>query len=93
MNPSARAQHHPEAKRIESVCECKNVDAFAGSAETAITQPLQVRMTRKQAQALEVLCLAVAAARKTGLTDAELFEAINLPIYPRGVSDRVKPNK
>jgi len=50
-------------------------------------------MTRKQAQALEVLCLAVAAARKTGLTDAELFEAINLPIYPRGVSDRVKPNK
>ena len=71
----------------------KTLDAFAGSADTAITQPLQVRMTRKQAQALEVLRLAFAAARKPGLTDAELFESINLPIYPRGVSDRVKPNK
>jgi hypothetical protein len=71
----------------------KTLDAFAGSADTAIAQPLQVRMARKQAQALEVLRLAFAAARKTGLTDAELFEAINLPIYPRGVSDRVKPNK
>jgi hypothetical protein len=50
-------------------------------------------MTRKQAQALEVLRLAFAAARKTGLTDLEIFEAINVPIYPRGVSARVKPKK
>jgi alkylhydroperoxidase/carboxymuconolactone decarboxylase family protein YurZ len=50
-------------------------------------------MTRKQAQALEVLRLAFDAARKTGLTDEEIFEAINLSIYLRGVSDRVKPNK
>jgi hypothetical protein len=70
----------------------KTLEAYAGSADTAITQPLQVRMTRKQARALEVLRLAFAAARKTGLSDAEIFEAINLPIYPRAVSDRVKPN-
>jgi hypothetical protein len=50
-------------------------------------------MTRKQAQALQVLRLAFDAARKTGLTDEEIFGAINLPIYPRGASDRVKPNK
>jgi len=50
-------------------------------------------MTRQQAQALEVVRLAFNAARKTGLADAEIFEAISLPIYPRGVSDRVKPNK
>lgn len=50
-------------------------------------------MTRKQAQALEVLRLAFDAARKTGLTDAEIFEAINLSTYLRGGSDRMKPNK
>jgi len=50
-------------------------------------------MTRKQAQALEVLRLAFDAARKTGLTDAEIFEAISLPIYLRGVSDHVIPKK
>jgi hypothetical protein len=70
----------------------KTLDAYAGSADTGITQPLRVRMTRKQAQALEVLRLAFDAARKTGLTDEEIFEAINLAIFPRGVSDRVKPN-
>jgi hypothetical protein len=71
----------------------KTLDACAGSADTAITQPLQVRMTRKQAQALEVLRLAYDAARQTGLTDAEILDAIKRPIYLRGVSDRVKPNK
>ena len=50
-------------------------------------------MTRKQAQALQVLRLTFDAARKTGLTDAEILEAINLSIYLGGVSDRVKPNK
>ena len=64
-----------------------------GSTDTAIAQPLQVWITRKQAQALEVLRLAFDAARKTGLTDEEIFEAINLSIYLRGVSDHVKPNK
>ena len=71
----------------------KTLDAHVGSADTAITQPLQVRMTRKQAQALEVLRLAFDAARKTGLTDAEIFEAISVPIYLRGVSDQVMPKK
>jgi len=50
-------------------------------------------MTRKQAQALEVVRLAFNAARQTGLTAAEILEAINRPIYPRRVSDRVMPNK
>ncbi|MGB8440508.1 MAG: hypothetical protein WCE26_14015 [Candidatus Acidiferrales bacterium] len=43
-------------------------------------------MTRKQAQALEVVLLAINAARKTGLSDAAIFEAMNTPIYPEHVS-------
>jgi hypothetical protein len=31
----------------------KTLDAFAGSADTAIAEPLQVPMTRKQARAFE----------------------------------------
>jgi hypothetical protein len=50
-------------------------------------------MTRKQVQAVEVLRLAFDAARKTGLTTVEIFEAINLSIYLHGVPDHVKPNK
>ncbi|HEY4949425.1 MAG TPA: hypothetical protein VIH88_03740 [Candidatus Acidoferrales bacterium] len=50
-------------------------------------------MTRKQAQAVDVVRLAFNAARKTGLTDAEILEAIRVPIYRGGVSDCVKPNK
>jgi hypothetical protein len=68
----------------------KTLDAHAVSADTGIAQPLRVRMTRQQAQALEVLHLAFNVARKTGLTDAEIFEAISVPIYPRHVSDHVK---
>jgi len=86
-------QRHPKKTVLSRFAKLKTLDADAGSADTAITQPLQVRMTRKQAQALEVLRLAVDAARKTGLTDAEISAAINLPIYLRGDSDRWKPNK
>jgi hypothetical protein len=49
-------------------------------------------MTRRQAQALEVIRLAVDAARKTGLTDEQIFDAINMPIYPRRVPIKVKSN-
>jgi hypothetical protein len=43
-------------------------------------------MTRQQAQALEVVRLAIDAARKTGLTDEQIFDAINLPVYPKRAS-------
>jgi hypothetical protein len=38
-------------------------------------------MTRQQTQALEVVRLAIDAARKTGLTDDQISEAINLQFY------------
>jgi hypothetical protein len=50
-------------------------------------------MTTKTAQALEVVRLAFNATRRTDLRDAEILEAINRPIYPHRVADRVKPNK
>ncbi|MGC1626233.1 MAG: hypothetical protein WA735_05170 [Candidatus Acidiferrales bacterium] len=50
-------------------------------------------MTRRQAQALEVVLLAINAARKTGLSDAAIFEAINIPIYPQRVSRGLKPRQ
>jgi hypothetical protein len=50
-------------------------------------------MTRKQAQALEVVLLAINAARKAGLSDAAIFEAINVPIYPQRVSGGLKPKQ
>ncbi|MFZ0523407.1 MAG: hypothetical protein WAL95_20440 [Candidatus Acidiferrales bacterium] len=50
-------------------------------------------MTRKQAQALEVVLLAINAARKAGLSDAAILEAINVPIYPQRVSGGLKPKQ
>jgi hypothetical protein len=50
-------------------------------------------MKSKQAQAPDVVRLACNSARKIGLPDAEIFAAISMPIYPGGVSDRVKPNR
>jgi hypothetical protein len=50
-------------------------------------------MTRRQAQALEVVRLAIDAARKTDLTDDQIFGAINLPIYFHRVTAGTKPKK
>jgi len=50
-------------------------------------------MTRQQAQALEVVRLAIDAARKTGLTYEQISDAINLPIYFRRVSVGREPKK
>jgi len=75
------------------ITKTKTLDGYAGSADTDIAQPLKINMTRKQAQAVDVVRLAFNATRKTRLTVAEIFEAISVPIYPRGVSDRVKPRK
>ena len=50
-------------------------------------------MTRKQAQALEVVLLAINAARKAGLSDAAILEAINIPIYPQRVSGGLEPKQ
>jgi hypothetical protein len=71
----------------------KTLAGYAGSADTDIASPGKINMTRKQAQALDVVRFACNAARKTGLPDAEIFAAIGMPIYPRGVAARVKPNK
>jgi len=65
----------------------------AGWADTGFAQPLKVRMTRQQAQALEVVRLAIDAARKTGLTDEQIFDAINLPIYRKHASVGREPKK
>jgi len=50
-------------------------------------------MTRQQAQALEVVRLAFNAARKAGLTDEQIFDAINMPIYPKRASVDLEPKK
>jgi len=50
-------------------------------------------MTRQQAQALEVVRLAFDAARKTNLTDEQIFNAINLPTYPKRASVDLEPKK
>jgi hypothetical protein len=50
-------------------------------------------MTRQQAQALEVVRLAFNAARKAGLTDEQIFDAIKLPIYPKRASVDLEPTK
>jgi hypothetical protein len=50
-------------------------------------------MTRQQAQALEVVRLAIDAARKTGLTDEQIFDAINLPIYRKHAPLGREPKK
>ena len=62
-------------------------------ADTNFRRPTKVGMTRKQAQALEVVLLAINAARKAGLSDAAIFEAINIPIYPQRVSGGLKPKQ
>jgi hypothetical protein len=66
---------------------------IAGPADTGVTRPLRVRMTRQQAQALEVVRLAIDAARKTGLTDEQILDAINFQIYPKRVSGDPEPKK
>jgi hypothetical protein len=50
-------------------------------------------MTRRQAQALKIVRLAIDAARKTGLTDDQISEAINLPFYFRRVTVGTKSKK
>jgi hypothetical protein len=42
---------------------------------------------------LEVVLLAINAARKAGLSDAAISEAINIPIYPQRVSGGEKPSQ
>jgi hypothetical protein len=64
---------------------------IAGSADTGFAQPPKVRMTRRQAQALEVIRLAIDAARKTGLTDQQIFDAINLQIHTKRTSFGLEP--
>ncbi|MGC2725519.1 MAG: hypothetical protein WA224_16270, partial [Candidatus Acidiferrales bacterium] len=62
-------------------------------ADTSVATVMKVPMTRRQARALEVVLLAINAARKTGLSDAAIFEAINIPIYPQRVSRGLKPRQ
>ena len=62
-------------------------------ADTNFSRPTKVGMTRKQARALEVVLLAINAARKTGLSDAAISEAISTPIYPQRVSGCSKPSQ
>jgi len=50
-------------------------------------------MTRQQAQALEVVRLAFDAARKIGLTDEQILDAINIPVYPERASVGLEPKK
>jgi len=50
-------------------------------------------MTRQQTQALEVVHLAIDAARKTGLTDEQIFDAISLQIYLKRASGDPEPQK
>jgi hypothetical protein len=50
-------------------------------------------MTRRQARALEVIRLAIDAAQKTGLTDEQIFDAINLQIYTKRTSSGLEPKK
>ena len=50
-------------------------------------------MTRRQAQALEVIRLAIDAALKTGLTDQQIFDAINLQIHTKRTSFGLEPKK
>jgi hypothetical protein len=50
-------------------------------------------MTRRQAQALEVIRLAIDAARKSGLTDEQIFNAINLQFHIKRTSFGLEPRK
>jgi hypothetical protein len=50
-------------------------------------------MTRQQSQALDVIHLAIDAARKTGLTDEQIFNSINLQIYLKRSSGDPEPKK
>ena len=71
----------------------KTLAALVGPSHTRLAQPPEVRMTRQQTQALEVVRLAIDAARKTGLTDDQISNAINLPDYLHRVTVGTKPKR
>jgi len=50
-------------------------------------------MTTQRTQALEVVHLAIDAARKTGLTNEQVFDAINFQIYLKRAPGNPEPKK